>query len=493
MTNFIFGVLRSGAGIFVSRVFGLVRDMVIAAVYGATGVTDIFFVAFAIPNLFRQLFTEGAMSSAFMPFLAEKLKSGGKQAQNAYLSQLIFIQGAIIGILCVVMMLLASYVIKIFLPGYSEDTQLIARGASLLRIVMPYLLLIGICGMLSGFLNIHNCYFISYASSAFLNIAMIIGAWLGYKHSGDITYLAYGVIAGGICQLVVVYFVSVIYGFKLTFFTKIDEAVKKTYLLLVPSLAGVGISQLNFLIGRILASYLPFGSISWLFYANRLFQFPLGVFSVALGAVSLTELSKASADKDAERRNNMINKAIISLIIIIIPATIGLIGLSKEIISLIYERRAFSANDVYNTATALQMYSAGLLFFSAVNVLTRIFHAEKDTKTPVKCAFFAFVANIILTLILMKPLGHAGIALASSIAAAINSVLLWKNARDLRFSLNDNKKLLIKIAAATIIMTAVLISMKIAGVNVLINIALCLVVYFGFLYALGVKVLRLLR
>lgn len=493
MTNFIFGVLRSGAGIFVSRVFGLVRDMAIAAVYGATGVTDIFFVAFAIPNLFRQLFTEGAMSSAFMPFLAEKFKSGGKEAQNAYLSQLIFIQAAIISVLCVLIMLLASYVIKLFLPGYSEDTELIARGAHLLRIVMPYLLLIGICGMLSGFLNMHNCYFVSYASSAFLNITMILGAWLGYKHSGEIVYLAYGVIAGGICQLVAVYFVSVIYGFKPRMFTKIDEAVKKTYLLLVPSLAGVGISQLNFLIGRILASYLPFGSISWLFYANRLFQFPLGVFSVALGSVSLTELSKASADKDAERRKSMINKAIISLIMIIIPATIGLMVLSKEIISLIYERRAFNAVDVYNTSIALQMYSVGLLFFSAVNVLTRVFHAEKDTKTPVKCAFFSFIANIVLTLVLMKPMGHAGIALASSVAAALNSVLLWKSARDLHFSLKDNKALLIKIVAANIVMTAIMLFVKIAGVHVLINIGLCLGVYFTFLYATGVRVLRVLR
>lgn len=493
MTNFIFGVIRSGAGIFVSRIFGLFRDMAVAAVYGATGVTDIFFVAFAIPNLFRQLFTEGAMSSAFMPFLAEKFKIGGIKAQNAYLSQLICIQAIVISVVCVVTMLFASFVIKLFLPGYGEDLQLISHGAHLLRILMPYLFLIGICGMLSGFLNIHNGYFMSYASSALLNITMILGAWFGYKNSGDIIYLAYGVIAGGILQLGFVYILSSVYGFRLKLFTKIDESVKKTYLLLVPSLAGVGISQLNFLIGRILASYLTLGSISWLFYANRLFQFPLGVFSVALGAVSLTEISKALADGDMARRNLMINKAIISLLMIIIPATIGLVGLSTEMVSLIYERKAFNASDVANTSSALKMYSVGLLFFSAVNVFTRIFHAAKDTKTPVKCAFFAFISNIILTLILMKPMGHAGIALASSLSAFLNAFLLWRAEKDFKFSLADNKSLILKVIIANMVMLSAMLLLKYNNVNVLINIICCLAFYFTSLYVMGVKALRMLR
>ena len=493
MTNFIFGVMRSGAGILISRILGLVRDMVVAAVYGATGITDIFFVAFAIPNLFRQLFTEGAMSSAFMPFLAEKFKNNGPQAQNAYLTQLVILQGLIISVICIIFIFLAPFVIKLFLPGYSGDEILLAKGAVLLQILMPYLLLISICGMFSGFLNIHNAYFVSYASSAFLNIMMILGAWLGYKNSNNINYLAYGVIAGGIFQLVIVYFISLVYGFRPVMLKKLDVAVKQTYALLVPSVAGVGISQLNFLVGRILASYLPLGSISWLYYANRLFQFPLGVFSVALGVVSLTELSKARANNDIMKRHAMTNKAILSILMVILPATIGLIGLAKEVVSLIYQRQAFTVMDVNNTSIALQVYAVGLLFFSAVNVLTRFYHADKDTKTPVKCAFFAFVANFILIVILMKLFGHAGIALASSIAAGLNTFLLWKYAKDFQFNFYENKSLIKKIIFANIVMSILLFTMKVYGVNVLINIIFCIGLYFITLKAMGVHIFRILR
>lgn len=493
MTNFLFSIVRSGVGIFISRVFGLIRDMAIAAVYGATGVTDIFFVAFAIPNLFRQFFVEGAMSSAFMPFLADKFKSGGKAAQNAYLTQLICLQAAVITVLCAFIMLAAPFVMKIFIPGYSDDPEIIRKGAEILRVVMPFLLIISLCGMFAGFLNIHGSYFISYASSALFNILMIAGAWLGYKHSGNIMYLAWGTIAGGAVQLAVVYFFSVIYGFKPVILKRLDEAVKKTYLLMVPSMAGVGISQLNFLIGRVIASFLPFGSISWLFYANRLFQFPLGVFSVAVGVVSLTELSKARATGDTERRNEMINKAMVSLLTIILPATAGLIGLSYEITALIYERKAFSAADVEGTSSALRMYACGLMFFSLVNVLTRVFHADKDTKTPVKCAFVSFLVNIVFNLLLMKPMGHSGVALASSLAAFVNAFMLYRLVPDYRFSFSANKVLLAKILSANVIMISVMLVCRFCGVHVLINIGLCCAAYFATLYFMKVYFLRLLR
>ncbi|MBQ3033766.1 MAG: murein biosynthesis integral membrane protein MurJ [Deferribacterales bacterium] len=493
MTNFLLNVFRSGIGILLSRVFGLVRDIAIAAVYGATGITDIFFVAFAIPNLFRQLFSEGAMASAFMPFLADKFKTGGKSAQNAYLTQLVCIQTVIITVLCLLIMLAASFVIKVFIPGYIDDPFIINKGAEVLRVVMPFLLAISLCGMFAGFLNIHGSYFIPYASSALCNIMMIIGAWFGYKQSGNIMCLAWGAVGGGVVQLVVVYFFAAVYGFKPTILKNLDSAVKKTYLLLVPSMAGVGISQLNFLVGRIIASYLPFGSISWLFYANRLFQFPLGVFSVAVGTVSLTELSKARADDDIIRRNIMIDKAMFSIIAIILPATVGLIGLSSEITALIYERSAFDASDVAGTSSALCMYALGLLFFSLVNVLTRIFHADKDTKTPVKCALVSFFVNILFNLILMKPMGHTGIALASSVAAFVNSFMLYRLVPDYKFSFKTNKSFIIKVISANVVMLFAMIAAKYYGVFVLINIILCIVIYFLSLRIMKINLLRLLR
>lgn len=493
MANFLFSIVRSGTGILLSRVFGLVRDIVVAAVYGATGLTDIFFVAFAIPNLFRQLFSEGAMASAFMPFLADKFKSGGKVAQNAYLTQLICIQTLLITLLCLVVMLASDFVIKIFIPGYTDDPQIISKGAEILRVVMPFLLGISLCGMFAGFLNIHGSYFIPYASSALCNIMMILGAWIGYKQSGNIMCLAWGAVAGCAVQLIVVYFFSVVYGFKPVFLKKFDIAVKKTYLLLVPSMAGVGISQLNFLVGRIIASYLPFGSISWLFYANRLFQFPLGVFSVAVGTVSLTELSKARADGDIIRRNNMINKAILAVIAIILPATIGLVGLSSEITALIYERSAFSEKDVVGTSSALTMYALGLLFFSLVNVLTRIFHADKNTKTPVKCALVSFFVNIVFNLLLMKPLGHTGVALASSLAALVNALMLYRLVPDYKFSFSDNKIFLKKVLMANIFMLLTMVFIKFFLCYVILNIIVCIAVYFISLRIMNINLLRLLR
>ncbi len=493
MYNFIFNVLRSSIGILFSRVFGLLRDIAIATYYGASGLTDIFFVALAIPNLFRQFFVEGAMTSAFMPFLAEKLKNGGKAAQNAYLTQLILIQALIVFIICALVMIFAAYVMRMFLPGFSGDPALFSTGVQQLRIIMPFLLVVTICGMLSGYLNSHNGYFVSYASSAIYNIAMICGAWLGYVRSGDIAYLSYSVLAGGLLQLVVVYVAAKIYGFKFIKGTAFDGAVKKTYTLLLPSIAGVGISQLNFLVGRILASYLALGSISWLFYANRLFQFPLGVFSIAIATVSLTGLSHARANEDLEQRTLLITKSLLSTLTIILPASIGLIGLSYEIVSLIYERDAFTATDAQNTAYALSMYSLGLIFFSLVNILSRVFHSDKDTKTPVKCAVYGFTVNIIMNLALMNNMGHVGIALASSIAAAVNAIMLYKNMKGYQFPFSENLNLIMKILLASITMAVFMVYLKHVELHVLFNILICMVVYFVMLFMMKVNIYRLFK
>lgn len=504
MTNFIFNFIRSSAGVLISRVFGLIRDVSIGIVFGATAITDVFFVALAIPNLFREFFVEGAMSSAFMPFLAEKYKKGGKVAQNLYLTQIVIMQTVLVTIISVIIMVFADFVLRIFLRGkdYLSDAALMSMGVDLIHVMMPFLILICIIGMFSGFLNINRSYFISYASSALFNICMIIGAWFAYKNTKDIMYLAYGVIAGGILQLVIVYFVSVYYGYRIVLRRKFDEDVKKTYLLLIPSLAGVSISQLNFVIGRILTSYLAQGSISWLFYASRLFQFPLGVFSVTLGVVSLTELSRARADNDMARRNEIINKAFLSLIIIIIPATIGLIGLSYELIKFVFQdlstfflnrKSEFSDNSVMQTSFALKMYASGLIFFSLANLLTRVFHSEKNTKTPVKCAFFAFIANVLFSLILMQFLAHAGIALAGSLAAVVNALFLLYYIKDFKFDLKGNGKIILKIVFANIVMTLSLILCQHFGIYVLYNILICILVYFITLRLMKINILRMLR
>lgn len=504
MTNFIFNFIRSGAGVLISRVFGLIRDVAVSIVFGASAVTDVFYVALAIPNLFREFFVEGAMSSAFMPFLAEKYKKGGQVAQNLYLTQIIIVQTILVSLITLIIMFFADFVLRIFLRGneYTSNPELMRLGVELIHIMMPFLILICIIGMISGFLNMHRSYFISYAASALFNICMIIGAWVAYNNTQDIKYLAYGVIAGGILQLVIVYIVSTLYGYRPKFSLKLDKDVKQTYLLLVPSLAGVSISQLNFVIGRILTSYLATGSISWLFYASRLFQFPLGVFSVTLGVVSLTELSRARAENNMERRKEIIDKAFLSLFLIIIPATIGLIGLSTELVKFVFQdistiflhvESAFDDKSVDNTALALQMYSSGLIFFSLSNLLTRVFHSEKDTKTPVKCAFYAFIANVILCLILMQFMAHAGIALAGAIAAFVNASILYMKVRDFSFDIVKYRVVLLKIIFANLLMTSAMLSLKYLNIHLLINIAVCIFVYFTALRLMKINILRMLR
>jgi len=493
LSSYIFSIIRSSSGVLISRIFGLIRDVVIASVYGATGLTDIFFVAFAIPNLFRQFFVEGALSSAFMPFLAEKFKIGGAKMQNIYLTQLIIVQSIIISIITIIIMIFADYIIMMFIPGYANDKFFVDTGSDLLRIVMPFLLLISFSGLFSGLLNLHGSYFISYSSSALFNIMMIIGAWIGYKTNQNIYYLAYATIAGGVLQAITIYISSYIYGFRPKLSTKLDQAVKQTYLLILPSIIGVSISQINFLIGRVLASYLAVGSISWLFYANRLFQFPLGVLSVAVGVVSLTELSKARAINDVARLNQLIDNGIIILLVFILPSTIGLIMLAEGIVKLLFYRDNFTLVDLYNTADALRMYSIGLIFFSLINLLTRVFHSFKDTKTPVKAAFVGLIVNVILNIILMQFLAHSGIALASSISALVNVIILYYLLKNYKFQISKHKSLLIKLLSANIFLIGKIFLFKYLGIDTIIIIITSVIFYFLYLYSLKINIIKMLR
>ncbi|GAB7140767.1 murein biosynthesis integral membrane protein MurJ [Deferribacterales bacterium RsTz2092] len=490
---YILSLVRSGLGVLTSRVFGLIRDVVIAGVYGATGLTDIFFVAFAIPNLFRQFFAEGAISSAFVPFLSDKLHNDGRKSACTYLTQLLLVQTLLMLAICFISMLFAPYIIRLFMPGATYNMYVVQTGANILRIVMPYLFFVGIGGLLAGYLNLNNSYYVAYSSTACLNIMMIVGATVGYYQNGNIYSLAFSVFFGGTFQLALVYVYSYHKGFRFGKLSPVDIDVKRTYKLLVPSIAGVSISQLNFMIGRIVASYLEAGSISWLFYANRLFQFPLGIFSVTISTVSLTELSKARSSGDAQQVKKLIDKAIIALLLIILPATIGLVVLSQEIIQLIFARRAFTQYDVLKSAQALQMYSVGLLFYSLVAIFTRVFHSEKNIKYPVVVAGVSFVVNLIFNLILMRPLGHAGVALASSIAAVANAWLLYIGIRSYKFNIRQHLGFLLRLLLAVYAMVVALVAGKMLHLPVLLTITACMTLYFGVLHLSGVNIRKMIR
>lgn len=493
MSGFIHKVMKSGFGIFTSRVFGFIRDMAIAGYFGASGVTDAFFVAFAIPNLFRAFFAEGALSSAFVPFLSDNMKSKTNTAANNYLTSLIIAVSGIILLILVVTALMPSQIVTLFMPGYAGNTALISTAAKMIVILMPYLLFVTMCALLSGYLNLRGSYYVPYSSTAVLNIAMIAGAWVGYKHGIDIIYLSYGVFIGGVLQFLYVLSYAIKKGYRPTLTGGFSKDVRKTFLLVVPSLAGVGINQFNFLIGRVLASFLAIGSISYLYYANRLFQFPLGMFAVAVGTVTLTEISKANTAGELQKRNMLINKAVNAIFMVMLPAGTGLIVLAHPIIEIVYARMSFNQADVAATASALQMYSVGLLFYSFLNVFSRVFHSEKDMKTPVKGAFIGLVVNIAFNLILIKPMGHDGIALASGIAAAVNCVYLYSRLRDYRYDLSRHTGLLIKIVIACVLMGAGSFLLHFAGLNIIPVILAGCLIYFGSLRVTGVNIRQVLR
>ena len=492
MSQFSSGVIRSAGGILASRIFGLLRDIAIAAFYGATALTDIFFVAFAVPNLFRAFFAEGALASAFVPFLNDRLKNEGETSAGTYLTSLAFVTGIIIAAIIIVISFFAEKVVLIFMPGYADMPALVSSAGGMLVILMPYLLFVTLCGMLSGYLHLKGSYFVPYSSSALLNIMMISGAYLGYKAGLNVYYLCYSVFAGGVIQLVYIAVYAGRKGLHVRLKKAVDSDVKKTFHLLGPSLVGVGITQLNFTIGRIAASYLAVGSISYLYYANRLFQFPLGIFAVAVGTVSLAEISKANTDKNTASRHELIDKAIIAIFTIILPATAGLIILSEEITTLVYMRKTFTPEAAADTASALRMYSAGLLFFSFINVFSRVFHAEKNTKTPVKAAGVSFVIYGISMLVLIKPMGHDGIALASSISALINAGILYFLIKEYKFSIKQHMGKMSKILSACSVMSVAAALMR-EHMHVIYTIIICVLLYFFTLMIVRFNIRQVLK
>jgi len=493
MAGFVKKVLKSGLGILTSRVFGMVRDVLVAGFFGANALTDAFFVAFAVPNLFRAFFAEGALSSVFVPIMSDKLAKEGEHSASYYLTSLVFFVSAVILVLLGIVYMFPETSVTVFMPGYRHDSAILSAASSMLVILMPYLLTISICALFSGYLNIKDTYYLPAASTAILNIAMIAGAWLGYVHSGDINILCYGVLAGGVLQLLLVLGAAFYKGYRPVFSGGINRDALNSFYYVLPSLASVGINQLNFMTGRIIASFLTVGSISYLYYANRLFQFPLGMFAVAVGTVTLTEISVANSKGDFGQRNILIDKAVNAILIIMVPAAAGLIILADPIISLVYGRLSFGERDVHATAFALRMYSSGLLFYSLISVFSRIFYSDKDVRTPLRAAFVGFIFNVLLGFLFMRPLGHGGIALAASIAAMVNCICLYINLKHYNYSVSGSIGLIVKVAASTAAMSFIVFAADKGGLHVLFNVVLGCGVYYFTMKLLGTDLLKVMR
>ena len=440
----------------VSRLLGFIRDLVIAMQFGATAAADAFFVAFRIPNIQRKILGEGAVSAAFIPVFSEIRSQKGEQEAWKMTANLFNILLTLLVTSSMALALLAPFVIMVFAPGFIDTPDKFDLAVLLTRWMAPYLLFIGLAVFCMGILNTYNFFALPALTPALLNICMISGAlFISPQLEKPVLGLAFGVLAGGILQFVVQLPNVIRCGFK--FIPSIEwknTEVIRIGKLMIPVIFGLAVYEINMLVDTLLASLLPEGSISYLYYGNRLVQLPLGVFGVALGVAILPMLSSQVANKELSEMIKTIAFGIRLILFITIPATVGLILLRFPIVNTLWERGEFDRLTTEGTATALLYYSMGLCAFCGIKVIAPAFYSLQDTKTPAKVGVYSMMVNIILNLILMGPLKHGGLALATSIAALFNVVLLIHFLRK-RLGLMGGRKILssmIKLFIASAIM-----------------------------------------
>ncbi|NOQ94506.1 MAG: murein biosynthesis integral membrane protein MurJ [Methylophaga sp.] len=411
---------------FISRILGFIRDIVIARMFGAGLGADVFFVAFKIPNFLRRLFAEGAFSQAFIPVLAEYRQRGDKDLKQLIANT----SGTLAGILFVITALgviAAPLLIMIFSPGFISDPHKIGLAGDLLKITFPYLFFISLTAFAGAILNSFGKFAVPAFTPVFLNLSLIgCAVWLSPHLDEPVVALAWGVFIGGVVQLL----------FQIPFLIKLgqlpkprwawkDSGVKKITTLMIPAMFGVSVSQINLLLDTLLASFLVTGSISWLYYSDRLVEFPLGIFGIALSTVILPSLSKKHASASKAEFSHTIDWALRWVFIIATPAAIGLVWLAEPLLMTLFQYGEFSAEDAHQASLSLMAYGLGLLPFIFIKVLAPGYYARQDTKTPVKIGIIAMVTNMVLNIILMMHYAHVGLALATSLSAALNAGLLY--------------------------------------------------------------------
>ncbi len=413
-----------GAATLVSRILGFFRDAVIAWFLGAGFSSDAFIAAFRIPNLMRRLFAEGSLSSAFIPVFTEYLVQRG-QAEAFCLARSAFrLLSVVLIIVTVVGMGLSPWIVRIVAPGFAAEK--LSLTVSLTRLMFPYLFFVGLVALCMGILNVLGHFAAPAFAPALLNLAIIGGVlFISPALDTPVFGLAFGVLIGGLLQLVLQLPVLTHKGFYFWQKAKLVHAgLKRVGTLLPPIILGGAVYQINIVVGTLLGSLLPEGSVTYLYFADRLVQFPLGIFAMAAATAVLPSLSRQAATRKFDDLRSTFAQALKLVFFISIPAMVGLILLREPVVALLFQRGEFDAAATQLTAQALLYYALGLGAFSAVKIVTATFFALQDTRTPVLTAIVSIMANIILGIVLMKPLAHGGLALATSLASMLNLVLL---------------------------------------------------------------------
>lgn len=415
-----------GLATFLSRILGFVRDMIIASLFGAMSSADAFFVAFRIPNLLRRLTAEGAMTAAFVPVFTDSYHNKGKTPAFLFACNVITILTILLALLVATGEIFTKELVALIAPGFTATAESFGLTVTLTQIMLPYLLVISVAAVMMGMLNSMKIFFLPALAPVLLNVAIITSALVLRNSFAEPTIsLAIGVMTGGILQLAMQYFPLAKRGFRFRPSLDFkDSSTRKVGLLILPGIFGMAVAEINIFVDTLLASLLPEGSVSSLYYGNRITQFPLGIFGVAIGIASLPALSRVMTGEGFEKMTRLFTHAIRLTLFISIPAMCGLVILAEPISNLLFERGEFGESARIACAVAVIYYAIGLSAFSGVKVTVSAFYALKDTVTPVRIAAFSMLVNIILNLLLMKPLGAGGLALATSIASWLNLFLL---------------------------------------------------------------------
>ncbi len=410
----------------VSRVLGFARDILIAFMLGAGPVADVFFVAFKFPNLFRRLFAEGAFAAAFVPLFAGLVETDGKDAARAFAEQALSVLLWTLLVFVAVVEMAMPVLMYGFAPGFVGDPAKFDLAVQLTRITFPYLLFISLVSLMAGVLNSLGRFWAAAATPILLNVCLI-GAVLGLSPMMETPghALAWGVAGAGMVQFVWLLFHCARAGMRLRLpRPRLTPKVRLLARRILPVAVGAGIYQINLLIDTIIASLLPSGSISYLFYADRVNQLPLGIVGVAVGTALLPMLSRQLRGGQAGAAMHSQNRALEFAFLLTLPAAAALIVMADPVIAVLFERGAFGPAEVRATAAALAVYAVGLPAYVLVKALTPGFFAREDTATPVKVAALALVTNLVLNLLLMGPFKHVGIAMATVISSWLNAGLL---------------------------------------------------------------------
>lgn len=429
-------IAKVGGNTLLSRILGFLRDLVVARLFGADAATDAFFVAFRIPNALRRLFAEGAFSMALVPVLHDYKEREGEPALKSFVDDAAGTLGAALLVVTALGILLAPLLVLLFAPGFVQDPGRWGLASELLRISFPYVLFISLTALAGGILNTYERFGVPAFTPVLLNLSLIgCAIYLAPLMERPILALAWGVLIAGVAQI----------AFQLPFLARLGllprprinprhPGVRRLLRLMGPAILGSSAGQINLLLGTLIASFLATGSISWLYYSDRLLEFPLGILGAALGTVILPRLAQHHGAGDVQALSRTIDWALRWVLLVGLPAAIGLAVLAGPIVTTLFHSAgaqggpggAFGTHDVRMTSLSLAAYAGGLLGLLGVRVLAPAYYARQEMRAPMRVALVAVVVNGLISLALMGPLGHVGLALATTLAAFANAALLLR-------------------------------------------------------------------